>query len=82
MGNHFTATHPESLFRNWILASAVTPDGRINLMNREVTVLSGIEARRSQLPDRLALRSLLTECFGFDLPEAETLRVPGVPEWA
>jgi hypothetical protein len=22
MGNHFTATHPESLFRNWILASA------------------------------------------------------------
>jgi hypothetical protein len=51
-------------------------------MNREVTVLSGVEARRSQLPDRLALRALLAECFGFDLPEAETLRVPGVPEWA
>ena len=45
MGNHFTATHPESLFRNRIMASAVTPDGRVNIMNRDVTVLMGGGAR-------------------------------------
>ena len=82
MGNHFTATHPESLFRNRIMASAVTPDGRVNIMNRDVTVLSDGEARRLQLPDRSALRALLAERFGLELPEAETLRVPSVPEWA
>jgi N-hydroxyarylamine O-acetyltransferase len=82
MGNHFTATHPESLFRNRIMASAVTPDGRVNIMNRDVTVISGGEARTSQLPDRSALRALLAERFGVDLPEAETVRVPSVPEWS
>ena len=82
MGNHFTATHPDSLFRNRIMASAVTPDGRVNIMNRDVTVLHGTEAETSQLPDRSALRALLAERFGIDLPEAETLRVPSVPDWA
>jgi hypothetical protein len=28
------------------------------------------------------LRALLATDFGFDLPEVETMRVPGVPEWA
>jgi N-hydroxyarylamine O-acetyltransferase len=82
MGNFFTAMHPESLFRNRIIASAVTSDGRVNIMNRDVTVLAGAEARRSQLPDRAALRALLAERFGIDLPEVETLQVPSVPEWA
>ncbi len=82
MGNHFTATHPDSLFRNRIMASAVTPDGRVNIMNRDVTVLHGAEAEKSQLPDRSALRALLAERFGIDLPEADTLLVPSVPEWA
>jgi N-hydroxyarylamine O-acetyltransferase len=82
MGNHFTATHPGSLFRNRIMASAVTPEGRVNIMNRDVTVLRGTEAEKSELPDRSALRALLAERFGIDLPEAETLRVPSVPDWA
>ena len=36
----------------------------------------------SQLADRVALRRLLAEHFGFDLPEVERLRVPSVPEWS
>ena len=82
MANHFTATHPNSLFRNRIMASVVTRDGRVNIMNRDVTVLRGAEAEISQLPDRSALRALLAEHFDIDLPEAETLQVPSVPEWA
>ena len=82
VANHFTATHPGSLFRNWILASAVTPEGRVNIMNRNVTYLRGDAATTVQLADRSALRALLAEHFGFDIPEVETLRVPGIPEWA
>jgi N-hydroxyarylamine O-acetyltransferase len=82
VANHFTATHPASLFMNWILASAVTPQGRVNVMNRNVTHLRGDATTTAQLADRSALRALLAEHFGFDLPEVETLRVPGIPEWA
>jgi len=81
MGNHFTATHPDSLFVSRIMMRALTPEGRITVMNREVTRWNASTPRTSQLPDRTALRALLIEHFGFDLPEAEQLRVPSIPEW-
>jgi N-hydroxyarylamine O-acetyltransferase len=81
MANHFTATHPTSRFVNGILASAVTGEGRVNVMNRDVTVLHRGTVEKSILPDRSALRLLLVKHFGFDLPEAETMRVPSVPDW-
>jgi N-hydroxyarylamine O-acetyltransferase len=61
--------------------SAATPDSRINEMNRDMTILRGKEATSIQLADRAALRSVLTEHFGFDLPEIEQLTVPAIPEW-
>jgi N-hydroxyarylamine O-acetyltransferase len=50
-------------------------------MNHDVTVLRGRTAEKFTLPDRLALRVLLAKHFDFDLPEAETMRVPSVPDW-
>jgi N-hydroxyarylamine O-acetyltransferase len=82
VANHFTATHPDSMFRNWILASAVTPDGRVNVLNRDVTHLRAGKITKAELPDRTTLRALLVEHFGFDLPDVEALRVPAIPDWA
>jgi len=82
LGNHYTATHPMSPFVNRLTMRALTPSGRVTVMNRDVTIWSGGEARSSQLADRVALRSLLVEYFGFDLPQVERLRVPSTPEWA
>jgi len=82
MANHFVSTYPESPFVNRILMRALTRDGRVTVMNRDVTVRRGMESQASQLPDRAALRSLLHEHFGIDLPEVERLRVPSIPEWA
>ncbi len=82
MGNHYTATHPDSPFRNRIMLRALTGDGRIAVMNRDVTRWRGDEPERWQLADRSALRALLNEHFGFDLPEIAHLRVPSIPEWA
>ena len=81
LANHWTATHPASPFKSIMMLSAATPEGRVNVMNRNVTVLRGSEAETSQLSDRRALRSLLSEHFGFDLPEVEQMRVPAIPEW-
>jgi arylamine N-acetyltransferase len=60
---------------------ALTPGGRTSVMNRDVTVRREGRAQTRTLADRAALRALLIADFGFDLPEAEGLRVPSVPEW-
>lgn len=82
LGNHYTATHPASPFVNRLTLRALTADGRVTVMNRDVTVWHGNEREASQLADRPALRALLVKHFGFDLPEVETLRVPLIPDWA
>ena len=82
MANHFTSTWPESPFVNRLMLRALTADGRVSVMNRDVTVLRGTASEKRELSDRAALRALLVEHFGFDLPEAESLRVPSVAEWS
>jgi N-hydroxyarylamine O-acetyltransferase len=78
MANHWIATCPASPFTQVVMMSAVTPAGRVNVMNRDVTMPGG-ETR--QLADRKDLRALLSAHFGFDLPEAETVKVPAVADW-
>jgi len=82
MGNHYAATCPGSIFVNRIMMRAFIPGGRVTLMNRDLTVWRGNDPCTTQLTDRVALRSVLAEHFGFDLPEVEQLRVPSIPEWA
>jgi N-hydroxyarylamine O-acetyltransferase len=82
MANHFTATFPQSPFVTMLLMRAITADGRrVSVANRDVTVARDGVFEKSQLADRAALRKLLADHFGFDLPEAERLRVPAIPEW-
>jgi N-hydroxyarylamine O-acetyltransferase len=82
VGNHFTSTHPKSPFLNMILMRALTADGRVTVMNNDVTVWRNGTAQTAKLADRAALRALLAEHFGFDLPEVEQMTVPAIPEWA
>jgi N-hydroxyarylamine O-acetyltransferase len=82
VANHWFSTHPASPMRQRLMLRAMTPQGRVTVMNRDVTVRTGGGARTFQLEDRKALRCLLRDTFGFDLPEAETLAVPAVPEWS
>jgi N-hydroxyarylamine O-acetyltransferase len=81
VGNHFTSTHPKSPFMNMILMRALTADGRVTVMNRDVTIWRGGVAQPATLADRAALRALLAEHFGFDLPEVEQMTVPAIAEW-
>jgi N-hydroxyarylamine O-acetyltransferase len=81
VANHYTATHPDSPFVNRIMMRALVPDGFVTVMNRDVTVWRDNVPHSTQLADRSALRALLVEHFGFDLPDVEHLRVPSIPEW-
>jgi N-hydroxyarylamine O-acetyltransferase len=82
MANHYTATHPQSRFTTMLLLRALTPDGcRVTVANRDVTITRDGVSKKSELKDRKELRKLLADHFGVDLPEAENLRVPAIPEW-
>ena len=81
MMNYYIATHPASFFTHNILASAVTQEGRVNIMNQGVHIIRNGAVEPTQLADRRALRSLVAQHFGFDLPELETIRVDSVPGW-
>ncbi|MGH7683532.1 MAG: arylamine N-acetyltransferase family protein, partial [Vulcanimicrobiaceae bacterium] len=81
VGNYFTAMHPQSMFRQIIMMSIVTPTGRVSVMNRDVSYHSGSEVTPKQLVDRREFRKLLVDHYGFDLPEFDTLRIPAIPEW-
>jgi N-hydroxyarylamine O-acetyltransferase len=81
VANHYTSTHPSSAFVNNVMLRALTGEARVSVMNRDVTIREGAGVRTLQLADRAALRALLAECFGVDLPEVEMLRVPAIPEW-
>jgi N-hydroxyarylamine O-acetyltransferase len=61
---------------------AHTAAGRVTVANRLVTIRDAGGERAGEIADRPALRALLTEHFGFDLPEVERLRVPAIPEWS
>ena len=82
LANHWVATSPASPFTTRLMLRALTPGGRTSVMNRDVTVLSAGRSEKYQLADRQALRALLDEHFGFDLPDVEQLKVPAVPEWS
>jgi N-hydroxyarylamine O-acetyltransferase len=81
MMNYYISTHPASFFTHNILASAVTHEGRVNIMNQDVNIIRDGAGQSVRLTDRKGLRALVAQHFGFDLPELETMRVDGVPEW-
>lgn len=82
MGNHFTSTFPNSRFVNNLLLQSLLPNGRVSVMNEDVTIARGADVEKRRLADRADLRRLLIDYFGFDLPEVERLRVPAIPAWA
>jgi N-hydroxyarylamine O-acetyltransferase len=82
LANHWIATSPASPFTSRLMLRSLTPERRTTVMNRDVTVLCAGTTEKYQLADRRALRALLGEHFGFDLPDVEQLKVPMVPEWS
>jgi len=81
LANHYVSTYRDSRFVTHLLIRAITPDGRVSAMNRDLTVLRDGVAEKRQIADRRELRVVLAAHFGFDLPEIDALTVPSLPEW-
>lgn len=73
--NHYTATHPRSIFRALLIAQLLAPDRRVALRNRALTVETADGITTRTLAEHEVLDEL-RRTFGLALPADVTLTVP------
>lgn len=82
LANWFTSTHPQSHFKNRLIAARAAPEGvRRSLLNREFTVRRGeqiLERRELGSPEELL--AVLAEHFGLHFPSGTRFGGPGA-DW-
>jgi N-hydroxyarylamine O-acetyltransferase len=80
LANWYTSTHPQSYFRNNVMAARALRDGgRVNLLNRELTTRRGdgsSEVRTITSP--LDLTETLEREFGLTLEPGTSFTCPGL----
>lgn len=79
LGNWYTSAHPGSHFKQRLLVARATRDGRIGLLNRELTLRHGdgsVESRMLATPDQL--HAALTGELGLLLSEHLELACAGI----
>jgi N-hydroxyarylamine O-acetyltransferase len=70
--NHFTATHPRSIFRSSLMVQLPLPGQRIVLRDRELTVDTGTDVTTRTIAEE-EVTGVLRETFGIEVTEsAET----------
>ncbi len=77
VANWFTSAHPQSHFRNRLLAARALPDGgRVTLLNRDLTLRtrSGVETTTIPTPD--ALLDVLATHFSLQFPRGTRFEGP------
>jgi len=79
VANHFTSTHPSSIFRLTLTAQRTTAEARYALRGRTWVVRRGAATERREVDGAEAF-ALLTSTIGLDVSEEEVLRA--LPEHA
>jgi N-hydroxyarylamine O-acetyltransferase len=74
MANHFTSTHPSSVFVRTPTVQLPTPEARYVLRGQEFTVLRGEASSSRTVEDGEELLRLLAEVFGLVFPEGTRFR--------
>ncbi|AUX34770.1 MULTISPECIES: arylamine N-acetyltransferase [Sorangium] len=76
--NHYTSTHPDSLFVSNVLAALASPEARLTLRNRQLGVFRGGRFERfGDLGDD-ELLDVLKSRFGLELPAGARLSCAGL----
>ena len=82
VGNHFTATHPSSLFTFARVVALLTPTGRVSLLNRTLRIVTADAEQVQELGEGQAYLDALKTHFGIELDAPyEALRpLPGTDQ--
>jgi N-hydroxyarylamine O-acetyltransferase len=73
--NHYTATHPRSIFRSLLLAQLSSLERRLMLRNRQLTIETAAGTTTRTLSEQDVVAAL-RDTFGLQLPPGTTLQVP------
>ncbi len=79
VANWFTSAHPLSHFRTRLMVARATADGRVTLLNDEVTRRRGTNVETVRIRDADALLEVLREDFGLTFPAGTRFGPPGSP---
>lgn len=82
VANWFTSAHPQSHFKNRLMAARATTTGRVTILNRELTErgADGV-GRGRELRDEDELLAALAEQFGLVFPAGQRFPAPWI-DWA
>ena len=83
VGNWYTSTHPGSHFKERLVVARATAEGRVSVLNRELTVRdrSG-QATTRELSGPDELLAVLDEQFGLRFPAGTRFPCPALAGWA
>jgi N-hydroxyarylamine O-acetyltransferase len=76
VANHYTSTYPASFFRHQVLAQRLSPEERVTLYGRDLTVECDGELRTRTIADADDLRQTLAAVFGLEVPADIALPLP------
>ncbi len=81
VGNWFTSAHPQSHFKNRLLVARATPEGRISILNRELTIRAHDGAKTTRtLASPAELLTALREHFGLEFSAGTEFSCPAL-DW-
>ena len=69
MSNFFTSTYPESHFRNNLIMALHLPNGRLTLLNRQLTTVKNNISQSHEIQTHDELLLVMTEQFGIKLDD-------------
>ncbi len=79
-GNHYTSTHPDTIFTNSRVATIPTPFGGITLMDRTLKIITNGREEVLILPDSPAYLDAVRKYFGIELDGSYDELKPMPPE--
>jgi len=80
LANWFTSTHPESHFKNRLLAARALPDGgRVTLLNGDLTLRRRGDTAHHSLASAAELLDVLAQHFGLSFSRDTRFGPPGSP---
>jgi N-hydroxyarylamine O-acetyltransferase len=80
LGNWYTSAHPGSHFKSRLTVARALPDGRISILNRELTIRRGGIAETQTIASPAALLAVLDEHFGLRFPAGTEFTCPAL-DW-
>ena len=75
LGNFFTSTHPDSIFRKQLMCARFTETGKVTILNRVASRYTGLKKEENRMDDAATIRLVLKAWFGIGVSTAQAEKI-------